>query len=296
LVIVNISGGLGNQMFQFAFGQVISLQLGLQVKYSIDSLSAHASARNLGLENAFNLALPLASLSDISNLLGSLRSSPRIRRILGISNLSFLGGRYFLTEKKFLKKNDLASVRQNGAYFHGYWQSENFFKNHEALIRSSFQFRGVVSKANQRVIELITASPSIAVHVRRGDYVSNPKANAVHGVLGARYYISAIASLRKRAPNSKVYIFSDDPIWVGEELLSEVKNCESININQGVDSFRDMQLMAMCDHNIISNSSFSWWSAWLNTNPKKIIISPKQWFSKPALSSKSIVPLSWDRI
>lgn len=296
MVIVNISGGLGNQMFQFAFGQVISLQLGLKVKYSIDSLSAYASARDFGLENAFDLPVPLASLKDISNLLGSWRSSPRIRRILGIPNISFLGGRYFLTEKKFFKKMDLASMCKNGAYFQGYWQSENFFKDHEAFIRSSFQFRGVVSKENQKVIARITTSPSIAVHVRRGDYVSNPKTNSMHGVLEAAYYIDAIASLRNRAPNSKVYIFSDDPSWVGAELLSRVENCESVNINQGVDSFRDMQLMAMCDHNIISNSSFSWWSAWLNANPKKIIISPKQWFSKPSLSDKSITPLSWERI
>lgn len=283
-------------MFQFAFGKIISIKMNKEVHYSIDSLSTYDSIRSFDLEDAFNLIIPRAHPKDISEVLHSWRSLPRIRRILAkLENSSFRGSN-FLTEKNVHSSNPTASIRQDNAYLHGYWQSEDFFKSHKSIIRETFQFRGGLSIENQKIIMSIERGSSIGMHVRRGDYVTNLKANAIHGVLDVQYYFSAIASLRQRLSNARVFIFTDDPDWVRTQIIGKVENCECVNINSGRNSFRDMQLMAMCDHNIIANSSFSWWSAWLNPNPQKIVIAPQRWFSNTLLSDAALIPSEWERI
>lgn len=283
-------------MFQFAFGKAISINMKKEVLYSTDGLSSYDSVRRFDLENAFNLVAPRAHRKDISKVLQSWRSSPSIRRILAGLNNNLLSGPNFVTENIFYSSNTLAPIGYDLAYFHGYWQSEDFFKSHEKIIRRVFQFQGEISSENQKIMTRIRSGLSIAMHVRRGDYVTNLKANVMHGVLGIEYYFSAIASLRHRVPNARLFIFTDDPDWVRAEIVGKVENSECVNINSGSNSFRDMQLMAMCDHNIVANSSFSWWSAWLNPNPQKIVIAPRRWFSNALLSDTSLVPTTWERM
>lgn len=296
LNIVNISGGLGNQMFQYAFGKALSINLKQEVYYCIDDLSSYAIARRFELENVFDLNVPIANLRDISNVLGLWRRAPKIRRILARLNNSLLAGPNFITERNFYPSNNLTPSSRGGAYFHGYWQSEDFFKPHEGVILKSFQFREGASNSNQEMMMRIQSGPSIALHIRRGDYISKPKANAMHGVLDVEYYYAAIASVRKRVSNARLFVFTDDHDWARAEMVSKLDNAECVNINNGSDSFRDMQLMSICEHNIVANSSFSWWSAWLNPNPKKIVIAPQKWFSNQSHSDMSLIPASWERM
>lgn len=283
-------------MFQYAFGKALSINLNQEVFYCIDDLSSYALARRFELESAFNLVVPLANHRDISNVLGSWRRVPKIRRILARLNNSLLNGPHFITERNFYPSNNLTPGSQGGIYFHGYWQGEDFFKPHERVIQKSFQFREGSSNLNQEMMMRIQSGPSIGVHIRRGDYISNPKANAIHGVLDVEYYQAAINSVRKRVSNARLFVFTDDHDWVRAEIVSKLDNAECVNINNGSDSFRDMQLMSICEHNIIANSSFSWWSAWLNLNPKKIVIAPQKWFSDELHSDRSLIPASWERM
>lgn len=283
-------------MFQFAFGNAISINTGQQVNYCIDTIPSYDSARIFDLENAFHIVVPRATPEDVSNILRAWRSLPSMRRILSRLNNNFLSGPNFLTDKNFYPSSKLTSKIQKSAYFHGYWQSEDFFISHENIIRNLFQFRGELSSENQEIITRIKLGQSIAMHIRRGDYVTNPKANAMHGVLNADYYFSALASLRRRVPNARLFVFTDDPNWVQTEVVGKMENSECVNINSGGNSFRDMQLMSICEHNIVANSSFSWWSAWLNPNPKKIVIAPKKWFYDESISDKSLIPASWERM
>lgn len=296
MIIVNIAGGLGNQMFQFAFGKAISIDMKQDVYYCIDALSSYDSVREFELESAFNLILPRAHHKDLAHVLSSWRSLPSMRRILAGLNNPFLRGPNFITENTFDSSSRLSLLKINQAYFHGYWQSEDFFKSQENIVRELFKFKRGGSSENQKIIERIRLRPSIAMHVRRGDYVTNSKANAMHGVLDTKYYFSAIASMRKRVPNSRLFIFTDDFNWVQKEVLPKVENAECVSINTGRESFRDMQLMAICDHNIVSNSTFSWWSAWLNPNPQKIVIAPQKWFSGVLPMNNSPIPDAWERI
>jgi hypothetical protein len=137
--------------------------------------------------------------------------------------------------------------------------------------------------------------PSIGIHVRRGDYASNPKATATHGLLPPSYYHYAIRDLRTKYPKARVFAFSDDPIWVEKHILKNLENAECVSHNVGTESFRDILLMSKCEGLVVANSSFSWWAGWLNDLPNKTIIAPKQWFADSGLDDSKIVPEDWLR-
>lgn len=287
-------GGLGNQMFQFACGQALAATTGQEAQYATDGLATFAQSRPLELTKAFGIHLPLADPGDLTHLIGGWRSSPQMRRLLSRPEARLLRGRRFIAEQRFALIPNLADRAAAGAYLHGYWQSEQYFKQH-AAIRTAFQFQGNPGPQNQDVLDRLAAGQSIGVHVRRGDYATNPKANAVHGLLPPAYYIAAIKELRVIKPKARVFAFSDDPSWTEAHVLAALGNAECICHNSGASSFRDMQLMAQCDALVISNSSFSWWAAWLNSKPGKTVIAPKQWFADTKLDASAIVPASWLR-
>lgn len=287
-------GGLGNQMFQYACGQALAAATGQETRYATDCIASFAQSRPLELTTAFGIDLPLAGPGDLTNLIGGWCSSPQTRRLLSRPEAQFLRGRRFIAEQRFALIPNLADRAASGAYLHGYWQSEQYFKQHAAM-RAAFQFRGDPGPQNQDVLDRLAAGTSIGVHVRRGDYATNPKANAVHGLLPPAYYIAAIEELRLIKPSARVFAFSDDPSWTEAHILAALGNAECISHNSGANSFRDMQLMAQCDALVISNSSFSWWAAWLNAKPEKTVIAPKQWFADKKLDASAIVPINWLR-
>lgn len=143
----------------------------------------------------------------------------------------------------------------------------------------------------------IINSNSISLHVRRGDYENNSSAKRLHGgICTLNYYKQAIELVASRIKNPVFFIFSNDLKWARENLELEKYKQVLVNLNKGNNSYKDMYLMSKCKHNIIANSSFSWWGAWLNANPKKIVICPKRWYNNKRLDSKDIVPESWIRI
>jgi len=283
-------------MFQFACGQALGAKTKQKVVYYSDSRSSYATVRSLELENAFGITLPTALPEDITAMIGRWRSAPTMRRALAKQPAAFLRGRRFVVEKNFTFVTDLSTRVRDGAYVHGYWQSEEYFKAHGAAIRQVFRFRNGVGSDNNALISRISSGPSIAIHVRRGDYVSNPKALKVHGVLSPDYYLLAISRIRALEPDARVFAFSDDPEWLREVILSRIDNSECVLHNSGTQSFRDMQLMSICDHIVIANSSFSWWAAWLNNNSKKRVIAPIRWFADPKMDGNHVVPNAWERI
>ena len=147
---------------------------------------------------------------------------------------------------------------------------------------------------NKDLLEQITSdASSVSVHVRRGDYVSNKNAAKFHGLTGVDYYKAVVKEMAKRVKNPKLYIFSDDPEWCKQNLKFTQL---TTYISHNTDGSEDMRLMKACKHNIIANSSFSWWGAWLNENPNKIVIAPKQWFSHSESNTKDVIPDSWQKL
>jgi hypothetical protein len=182
-----------------------------------------------------------------------------------------------------------------GGYLQGYWQSERYFLKHASTIRKDFTFRQSPSGQNADLMRTILDSAAVSIHVRRGDYVSNPKTFANHGICTPEYYFNAIDIMRQRVPNARFFAFSDDPQWVTSVLAPRCDGMIVVDHNQAEDSCNDMQLMSLCRHHIIANSSFSWWGAWLNQNPDKIVVAPRNWFAN-GKDSTDLIPETYIRL
>jgi hypothetical protein len=148
-----------------------------------------------------------------------------------------------------------------------------------------------LSSYNADLVEQISKVNAVSLHVRRGDYVQNAKTNANHGVCSLDYYRAAIQNILERVEAPSFFIFSDDIPWVKEHLVLDIP-CRYVDHNQGVESYNDMRLMSLCRHHIIANSSFSWWGAWLNPDPQKIVIAPQKWFANDNIVD-DLFPPEW---
>jgi hypothetical protein len=179
----------------------------------------------------------------------------------------------------------------DNVYLEGYWQSEKYFKKVETLIRQEFQLRVAPGDRVQELAGRIREGNSISIHIRRGDFASNPATNATHGVCPDDYYQRAVETIIRQMDDARFWIFSDDPEWVkGNITLNNPSCCVS---DYHFRYYEDMYLMSCCRHHIIANSSFSWWGAYLGSDPGKIVIAPRSWFKKPDIITTDLLPESW---
>ena len=180
----------------------------------------------------------------------------------------------------------------------GYWQSEQYFIKEAASIRKAFSFPALVATGeNNAVLSAISAGCSVSVHVRRADYL-HPAIAAQHGICSEAYYKAAIQYIQSSFPSAVFYFFSDDAAWVEKVLTDHLPNSVLVKNNTGANSWKDLYLMSKCKHHIIANSSFSWWGAWLNDQPGKIVIAPKTWFAdiKRNEATADLIPANWMRL
>lgn len=156
-----------------------------------------------------------------------------------------------------------------------------------------------MNEKNQKILEKITQTNSVSIHVRRGDYYNNESAFKIHGnITTKKYYENALEFIKEKVKNPVFFVFSDEFEWVKKNLyfFSNYGEVHIIDWNKGFDSYIDLQLMSNCKHNIIANSSFSWWAAWLNKNKNKIVISPKKWVNNINENKIDIIPNNWIKI
>lgn len=289
MVISNVIGGLGNQMFQYAAGRSLALGRGASFCVDTSDFSNYKLHQGFELQRVFNCPTRIASETDVRNILGW-QSSSAIRRVLSRTMLSNLRRRALVVEPHFNYWSSLHEAPQD-CYLIGYWQSEKYFHDTAQVIRSDFAFKPPLGDRNAEIAEQISRVNAISLHVRRGDYVKNPKTTTTHGLCSMNYYRSAIQYVVERVEQSHFFIFSDDPAWVKENLEIDFP-CHYVNHNQGVESYNDMRLMSLCRYHIIANSSFSWWGAWLNPDPAKIVVAPRRWFSN-GNDVRDLFPQGW---
>jgi hypothetical protein len=185
-------------------------------------------------------------------------------------------------------------LRLNGnIYLDGYWQGEVFFQEHKEQIRKDFTLKKI-SPRMARIIDEMAKINSVSVHIRRGDYVTNQAIKQIFCSCGISYYRKAIKKINSCIDNPYFYFFTDDMPWVKKYLITD-KNMKLI---EGFEDYEELILMSNCKHNIIANSSFSWWGAWLNQNPDKIVIAPKKWFNDPKAqeSVKDLILIKWIKL
>ncbi len=289
MIISNLIGGLGNQMFQYACGRALSLRTRQAFKISTDQFKQYKQHNGFEINRVFNLNAQEVTSGELKELLG-FRSDPKIRRMLGHSLMSWIRCKNWYGESSFNYSSNLNKII-GPAYLQGYWQSERYFIDVSNVIRKDFTFANIFQPCDIAIINKMKAGPCASLHVRRGDYLKGKSKN-IYATCDNSYYVSAVKVLRKKNPDINLFVFSDDPEWVIKYLKPSLGNVEIVSHNSGERSSVDMQLMSMADHHVIANSSFSWWGAWLNPSISKTVIAPKIWFADGRLTP-DLIPSSW---
>ena len=279
MIIARVRGGLGNQMFQYATAKALARRHRCPFALYVPRLKRHPD-RPFALD-CFTARVPLARLTDFQSFKWGLLSLPFLRRRLHPQ----------VREERGHNFDASLVLAQPPLYLDGYWQSEMYFRDMRDELLQDFSWSTAPAERNLATLEQIEESESIAVHVRRGDYVSNPGATAHHGVLGLPYYEAAMHLAAQRSRNPLFFIFSDDIPWARDQL-GRLGTCVFVDQNSGAAS-EDLRLMSACKHQIIANSSFSWWAAWLNKNPDKMVVAPKNWLTKPPNTFNDVFAAGW---
>jgi hypothetical protein len=274
--IIYFQGRLGNQMFQYAFFHYL-IQNGETVW--LDSTASLIRQRGqIELERAFE------AVAHNSHKLPYWKARP-----------FFLAGDIL---KKVFKKNlqtDQEHPAKKAVWWKGHWQEYRYPESVKDALLRDFRFAPVTDAKNKEMFALIDASNAVSIHIRRGDYLKPRVRVALGDICTADYYREAIAYIRQKTTNPAFFVFSDDIQWVKDNL--SIPNSVYAIGNMGLTSFRDMQLMSRCKHHIIANSTFSWWGAWLNQTPGKIVVAPAKWGHNDFKDfSEKLLPPSWHRI
>lgn len=291
MVISRIMGGLGNQLFEYAAGRRLALANNDQLKLDVSDYKISPRPYRLDRFSIVeDIALPtevqrLTGMKDQSSIPARVRR--RLMRYLPTRRTAVIGERSTGFHSEVLSAT-------GDAYLDGYWQSELYFKDIEHIIRGEFRLKDPPDAVNQAVGAAISECGSVSLHVRRGDYVSNPLYNQVHGACPLEYYEAAVELIAKEVSNPHFFVFSDDLEWTKRNLILGYPAAYPHNGEEN--DYEDLRLMSLCKHHIIANSSFSWWGAWLCANPDKIVVAPAKWFNDPRKDSSNIVPSSWWRI
>jgi hypothetical protein len=291
MVISNIIGGLGNQMFQYAAGKSLSLKFRVPLKLNTRDFLGYQLHQGFELNRLFICSNEIATENDLTEVL-SWQRVKIVQRVLRRPQLKSLRHKSFVVEPSFSYWSGINQLEGN-SFLYGHWQSEKYFIEFAESIRRDFTYILPFSDQNAEIADKISRVNSISLHVRRGDYVSNSK-NVFIGVCSLEYYQKAIENIKALVDAPVFFVFSDDIDWAKNNLNLD-KSTVFIDHNKSIESYNDMRLMSLCKHNIIANSTFSWWGAWLNVNPEKIVISPKQWFAN-GQDDADLIPSKWVRV
>lgn len=289
MILSHILGGLGNQMFQYAAGRALSIARNTPLCLDVSDFPGYRPHQGFELSRVFSCPVTLAEPDDVRAVLGW-QSSWLARRIVARPALRLLRSRHFVAEPHFHYWPGIRDVSLP-CYLMGYWQSERYFADVAQTIRTDFTFRQPMTGCNLELAEEIGAVNAVGLHVRRGDYASNSKTLATHGVCPLAYYEAAIRYIAESVEAPHFFVYSDDMDWVRANLNID-QPCRYVDHNRGTESFNDMRLMSLCRHHIIANSSFSWWGAWLNPHEDKIVVGPQRWFSNNN-NVKDLFPRGW---
>ena len=288
--IVKIQGGLGNQMFEYALAKWLEFT-GKDVKIYLGHYSGTYKGVGDAIHNGYELnhifmpRIPVASKEEVLHY-------ARINRDFWSRGMNKLVG----PKKTHIRQEDLDKKRcyfpelknLENAYLDGYWNSFLYAEEVKKFIMKEFKFKNELSEKNAIVAKHIRDTTSISLHIRHGDYLKLQDRYAIPTI---GYYNSAIAYFQKRFKKIRFFCFSDDIEWCKQHI--SVEDIEFIDWNAGTDSYVDMQLMSLCKHNIIANSTFSMWAAWLNTYEDKIVIRPESVFVDSENEKIDMWPKEW---
>lgn len=288
MIITRLIGGLGNQFFQYAVGRYLAEKNQTILKLDISAFETY-KLHKYSLW-PFNIREKIASLGDIEALAGRRTGliAKMKRQLIKIPTYP----RTYVREKGLSFNPEILKLCGD-FYIEGYWQSEKYFLGIETLVRHEFTVKNMSAGKDRERAQEIESCESVAVHIRRADYVTNPETNKVHGnCCDLNYYFRCAEMLSRTVKTPCFFIFSDDPMWVSENLKMPGRTIY-VDHNNADKNYEDLRLMSLCRHNIIANSTFSWWGAWLNKNPDKIVFAPQRWFNNSHIITDDLIPDAW---
>ncbi len=279
MIIIKTIGGLGNQLFQYALGRRLSLERNTELFFDATWYEKPPN-RKYSLDK-FHTSGAVATKTD------SKKRKPRLLDvILPINKKRYIREQSFLFDKKIL------SVGKD-VYLDGYWQSPKYFESIEDILKKDLVLKEPQGEENEDMRKKIYSVNSVSLHVRRGDFLAE-KNKKTYTDCGPEYYQSAVNYIFKQTGEIELFVFSDDPEWVKENL--HTGHPTTFVSSHHFTDYQELNLMRSCKHNITANSTFSWWGAWLNPNPKKIVVTPKQWFVPMGRNGEDLIPATWIRM
>jgi len=259
--VVKIHGGLGNQMFQYAYGRRLELSR-KKIVFDVSSYCGRGEKKEIARE----FLLPAFKLQTVA---------------------------LFSPKKRPWRNLFRKALAHAGLINSGFYQGEKYFAPIADVIKREFLLKRDLSSAAREQTSCLSQNNTVSIHVRRGDYVSDGKTAAYHGSCGLDYYRRAIGIMKEKILAPMFYIFSDDIEWAKNNFIGP----EYVFVSRPeIFDVEELILMSRCKNNIIANSSFSWWGAWLNSNPDKIVIAPSKWFNAASVDTKNIIPEVWIKI
>ena len=294
MIVVKLKGGLGNQMFQYAAARRLAHRLGAELKLDLSFLNGSqegCTPRSFQL-GELNIAAAIASAEEIAWITRPVRSRMELFRLRLGSALGLHGAPPTQVRERHFHFDPQLLDAPDNSHLEGYWQSEKYFADIAGILRAEFACTSPLSGKNLEVAEQVRACNSVSVHLRRGDYVTSRVASETHGLCGADYYRSCIEELAQTVPELHLFVFSDEPQRAREELETGLPTV-IVDHNGPERAGEDLRLMSLCRHNVIANSSFSWWGAWLNENLDKKVFAPGAWFRDDSYHTDDLLPPAW---
>ena len=293
MIIVHIFKGLGNQLTQYATGRALALRRGTELRLDVSSYES-APSRRFGLGH-FNVQAAVATAADVARVRRT-GNSFVARAYRAVDLLKPYYKRRFVRDPLWRFDPNMFKVSRN-AYLYGYWGHERYFSDYRSVLLDECDVKEEFVTPARDLIDEVSDASSVSVHIRRGDYVTDEYAASLFGALPLNYYQRAMARMVASVPDACFYVFSDDIAWARDALGGRYPTVYVDRFSTDED-YLDLKVMSCCKHNIIANSTFSWWGAWLNRNPAKIVMAPYEWYRPEKIDNDDVVitPPSWIRL
>jgi len=299
MIFVRFIGGLGNQLFQYTIGKQISINTGAPLKLDL-SVYNNPDARSYML-HYYNITEKIATEKEVENFLKVYESKSLYAKLYRRAEkyIPKHKRRYFVEDENeyYLYKPGLLKASSN-VLLEGFWQHHKYFKNISSQVLDQLTLKAeYIPPAFNLFTQIEQNRSSVSLHIRRGDYISDPNNLNYFGVLPIEYYNKAIDYINSKIKNPVYYVFSDDLDWAKDNLLKQNTPKVFVDIEGGKKDYLELEAMRRCHHNIIANSSFSWWGAFLNKNPNKIVIAPAKWLAMDEINRNIEIQFpSWKKI
>lgn len=294
MIVAELAGGLGNQMFQYAACRAVADRLGVELGLDLRPLRS-PNGRAYGLGH-FNIRATELSDRDLRGVRGPRSWRWHVRR--GPADVVSrwwhrpAHGQLRPVIYQDFPYSDVLTRVDDGTWLSGFWQSERYFADDADRIRADLRLKNVSAESAALERTIRAMNYPVAVHVRRGDYAAVASTRMYHGLQGPEYYRAAIRQIRARHSRAQLVFFSDEPEWVAANLGPDI--AVLVRANGTARPQEELHLMSCCRGHIIANSSFSWWGAWLAQS--ELVIAPGKWFQAAGLDERDVVPSRWMRL